>query len=129
MEITRRFAEFAHDTRFETLAPEVVTAARRAILDTLASAIAGSVEPAARIALDVAQRLGGNPQATVIGSDARLSTAQAALVNGVAAHALDYDDVNYSLRGHPSAPILPAVLALGEQTGASGADVLAAFVV
>jgi 2-methylcitrate dehydratase PrpD len=129
MEITCRFAEFARDTRYETLPPAVVTAARRAILDTLASAIAGSVEPAARIALEVERGFGGNPQAAVLGSDVRLSAAQAALVNGVAAHALDYDDVNYSLRGHPSAPILPAVLALGEHTGASGADVLAGFVV
>jgi 2-methylcitrate dehydratase PrpD len=128
MEITREYARFATGLRYEALSAEVVEAARRAILDTLAAALAGSIEPATRIVLETAKLLGGACQASVIGSDERLSVTQAALVNGVAAHALDYDDVNYSLRGHPSAPVLPAVLALAEHTDASGAEALTAFV-
>lgn len=127
--VTRTLARFASRTRYDDLPPEAVDAAKRALLDTLACAIAGADEPTTRIALDVARELGGHEQATAIGSGARLSVAQAALVNGVAAHALDYDDVNYSLRGHPSAPVLPAVLALAEHRGASGAEALAAFVI
>jgi len=129
MEITRGYAEFVSRTRYEDLPVEVVDAVKRAIVDTVATTIAGSVEPAARIALSVAQRFGGSEQATVVGTDARVSVAQAALVNGVAGHALDYDDVNYSMRGHPSIPVLPAVLALAEHTGATGRQAIAAFAV
>lgn len=128
MEITRGFAEFTSRMRGGGLPEQVVEAGKRAILDTLAAATAGSIEPATRIALEMVQELGGTPQASVIGSGARVNVAQAALVNGVAAHALDYDDVNYSLSGHPSAPILPAVLALAEHGGATGREALVAFI-
>ncbi|HEY7293731.1 MAG TPA: MmgE/PrpD family protein, partial [Dehalococcoidia bacterium] len=128
MEITRGYARFVTETGYERLGDAAVTAAKRAILDTLAVTIAGSVEPAARIALDLVRALGGSLQATVIGADERVSVTQAALVNGVAGHALDYDDVNYSLGGHPSVPLLPAVLALAEQLGAGGREALRAFV-
>jgi 2-methylcitrate dehydratase PrpD len=57
-----------------------------------------------------------------------LPVLSAALVNGTAAHALDYDDVNLAMPGHPTAAIMPALLALGEETHASGADLMAAFV-
>ncbi|HLZ70097.1 MAG TPA: MmgE/PrpD family protein [Dehalococcoidia bacterium] len=128
MEITRGYARFIGETGYEQLGDDVVTAAKRAVLDTLAATLAGSVEPAARIALELARALGGSPQATVIGAGERVSVAQAALVNGVSGHALDYDDVNYSLNGHPSVPVLPAVLALAEHLGASGRAALRAFV-
>src|SRR5579863_873981 len=52
----------------------------------------------------------------------------AALINGTAAHALDFDDVSNSLGGHPSAPILPAIFAVAETRECSGADFIAAYV-
>ena len=55
-------------------------------------------------------------------------SASAAIVNGAASHALDFDDVNLAMPGHPSVAILPALLALAEERGSSGADVLTAFV-
>ena len=58
----------------------------------------------------------------------RLPAASAALINGAAAHALDFDDVNLAMPGHPSVAILPALLALAEERGSSGKDVLTAFV-
>ena len=58
----------------------------------------------------------------------RLPAAAAAIINGAAAHALDFDDVNLAMPGHPSVAILPALLALAEERGSSGADVLTAFV-
>ncbi len=58
----------------------------------------------------------------------RVIPSQAALINGSASHALDYDDVHLGLNGHPSAPVLPALLALAEQYHASGRDVLTAFI-
>ena len=74
------------------------------------------------------QEEGGRPQATVLCDGLRACAAQAALCNGTLAHALDYDDVNLNINGHPSAVFLPALLALGESTDASGADLLVAFV-
>jgi 2-methylcitrate dehydratase PrpD len=57
-----------------------------------------------------------------------LSPLDATIVNGVAGHALDYDDVNNTIGGHPSVPILPAIIALGEMLGASGKDLLLAYI-
>src|SRR5215831_8563848 len=71
---------------------------------------------------------GGAPQASVIGHEGRLPALSAALVNGAAAHALDYDDVNMAMPGHPSVAILPALLALAELNGSAGRDVITAFV-
>ena len=71
---------------------------------------------------------GGRESATVFGHAERLPAASAALINGAAAHALDFDDVNLAMPGHPSVAILPALLALAEERGSSGADVLTAFV-
>jgi 2-methylcitrate dehydratase PrpD len=126
--ITSAIAEFASRTGFADLPSEAVTQAKRAILDTLGVAIAGSVEPCARIAADVVRADAGRPVSTVIGQGFAAPARAAALVNGVAAHALDYDDVNSSMRGHPSPPLLPVLLAAGEETGATGAALIEAFV-
>jgi 2-methylcitrate dehydratase PrpD len=64
----------------------------------------------------------------LLGHPGRLPTPSVAIVNGAAAHALDFDDVNLAMPGHPSVAILPALLALAEERGSSGADVLTAFV-
>ena len=128
MEITRKLATFAVETTYADLPNEAVTQAKRAILDTLGVAIAGSVEPCARIAAEVVQAEEGRPVASVIGQGFAAPARAAALVNGTAAHALDFDDVNESMRGHPSPPLLPALLAVGEETDASGRRLIEAFV-
>jgi 2-methylcitrate dehydratase PrpD len=71
--------------------------------------------------------LGGNPHARVIGADFKTSSPNAALANGTMAHALDYDDV--VVMGHPTAALLPAILALGEEAGTSGKAVLESLVI
>lgn len=128
MEITRTLAEYVVRTGYADLPEEAVTQARRAVLDTLGVMLAGSAEPCARIAAEVVAGEGGKPVATVIGQGFAAPTRGAALVNGTAAHALDYDDVITSMRGHPSPPLLPAVLAAAEETNASGRDLIAAYV-
>jgi 2-methylcitrate dehydratase PrpD len=78
--------------------------------------------------LDEMAEAGGSSQASVVGHSARLPALSAALVNGAAAHALDYDDVNMAMPGHPSVAILPGLLALAERKGSSGREVITAFV-
>jgi 2-methylcitrate dehydratase PrpD len=98
------------------------------VLDYVACALAGAQEDLTAILLAEMQEQGGTGTATILGHRVQLPVAAAALVNGTAAHALDYDDVNLAMPGHPSVAILPALLALAEERGATGAAVLTAFV-
>ncbi len=107
---------------------EAIQAAKQGLLDTLAVILAGAQEPVAVAAADVARRLGGAPQASRIGTGERTSPDRAALINGAAAHALDYDDTQPSVGGHPSAVLIPAVLAVAEAEGSSGAAILEAYI-
>ena len=75
------------------------------------------------------EETGGNPDATIIGFDRKTTAPLAALVNGTFAHALDFDDSNDSLMGHPSGVILATVLALGEKLVSSGEAILESFVI
>ena len=99
-----------------------------AVMDTVGVALAGTGEPAARIVRDAITRAGEAP-CSVWGSAARASVPDAAFANGTAAHALDYDDMCFVSLAHPSAPLVPAVMAAGERAGASGRAVLDAYVV
>ena len=100
--------------------------ARHCLLDWLGVALAGAAEPAAAI---LARESGTDAgEATLVGRRERAPASLAALVNGTAAHALDYDDVHLALPGHATVPVASAVLALGERLDASGAEVLAGIV-
>ncbi|MFQ5625650.1 MAG: MmgE/PrpD family protein [Methyloligellaceae bacterium] len=101
--------------------------AKHALLDWLGCAIAGQGEPLTGILRE--EFAGGNDNAcTLIASGRRASLHHAALINGAASHALDYDDVNRRLHGHPTVCIAPATLALGETLSSNGRDVLTAFI-
>jgi 2-methylcitrate dehydratase PrpD len=126
--VTAELARRAASLRPDDLPEEVRLLARQCVLDWLAVTLAGSREPLSGILLAEAEEQGGAPAATVIGHRLKLPTQQAALVNGAASHALDYDDVNMTMGGHPTAPLLPAVLALAEARGVGGAQAIAAFV-
>ncbi|MPY91956.1 MAG: MmgE/PrpD family protein [Acidimicrobiia bacterium] len=126
--LTDRVVERVRGRSFDDLPADVVLVAKQCALDWLAVSLAGSREPVARIVRDEVLDQGGSAQATLVGSGDRVAAGQAALVNGTAGHALDYDDVVSTFLGHPSAPVLPAVLALAERRGASGRSALAAFV-
>jgi len=126
--LTEFLAFRATNLRYEDIPEPARALARQCILDYFGVAIAGADDPLVRIVLDEMVEAGGAPQACVIGHAARLPALSAALVNGAAAHALDYDDVNMAMPGHPSVAILPGLLALAELTGASGREVISAFV-
>lgn len=99
--------------------------ARHALLDYCACAIAGSRQPLSDKIIGIHGGSDGTG-CTVAGREVTASPMDAALINGTLAHALDYDDVNSRGRGHPSVAIVPAVLALAEDRGASGRETLLA---
>jgi 2-methylcitrate dehydratase PrpD len=102
--------------------------ASAAILDTVGVTLAGAVEPAARIARSVAAQESAGAS-IVFGAAERLSPSAAALANGTAAHALDYDDMCFVSLAHPSAPLVAGAVAAAEAAAASGAALLEAYAV
>ncbi|MBI3968130.1 MAG: MmgE/PrpD family protein [Chloroflexi bacterium] len=129
MSVTERLARFALDLRLEDLPEPVREAARLRVLDTLAVGLAGVPEECTRIAADVVGELGGKPAATLWGQRERTSAPQAAFVNGVASHALEYDDITSSAVTHTSACAVPAMLAMVEMLGGSGRHLVESYVV
>ena len=127
--VIEQLAAYATAESFDKLPAAAVRAARLALLDTLGVTLAGSVEATATRARMLISHRRGAEEATVIGTPLRVCVEDAAFVNGTAAHALDYDDVNASLSGHPSAPILCSTLAIAERAGSSGSALVIAFVV
>ncbi len=125
---TARLASAARSVTFDELPEDAVELAKHCLLDWLGVSLAGAREPLAQILAD--ELVGGSSQgeATLVGRPERATAHVAALVNGAAGHALDFDDTHLGMMGHPTAPVAPAVLALGERLDASGADALTALV-
>ena len=119
--------EFAARARVEELPPPAVEVARLALLDWWGVTVAGATEPVSR-RLGAVVREGTGP-VSVLGTTRRASPVTAALLNGTAAHALDYDDTHLDLPGHLTAPIVPGLLALAESRHLGGRPLLAAFAV
>lgn len=130
MNSTSTLAAFAAELDLRGVDEVVRHEAKRALLDHLGVALAGSTDPGVDALLGVAHQVGSTAQATVIGRPDRLGVPWAALLNGYEAHVLDYDDTYNPGRTtvHGSAPVWPAVLALGEDLAIDGATALTAFV-
>lgn len=108
--------------------PEAVETSKQAILDTLGVTLAGAGTEVTRTVHDTVRPLSAPGPALVFGQDQRIDLLNAALVNGTASHALDFDDCSNSMGGHPSAPVVPALWALAEDRGGSGRAFLAAYI-
>lgn len=122
--------ELAHritSQRFADLPPQAVYWAKVGILDTVGTTLAGCHEDTACLAAR-ALAPGAGPS-LLFGHSRRVSALEAALINGAASHALDFDDCNNTIGGHPSAPVLSALFALADDIGASGQDFMTAYVV
>jgi len=105
-----------------------VHAAREGVLDFLASAFPGPADPAWHRLRGVLPQAGG--PARVIGQATTADAASAALLNGYAGHALDFDDVHSSVRGHPGTVLLPALFALADTLpNATALDLIDAYIV
>ena len=127
MNVTRRIAEYVNATDIEDFPPDAIEAARGAIMDCLACMLAGSRESLSDILCRYVAAESSAPVASVVGRGFRTSAANAALVNGAMAHALDYDDITQITKTHPTAVLLPASLAAAEETGATGKDMLLGY--
>jgi 2-methylcitrate dehydratase PrpD len=125
MNESRLLAETIAKTTWQDLPPEVVEYTRRAVLDWLGSALAGSIEWPARIVQDFVSSLGRSEEATVFGAG-RSSAAGAALANGAASHILEFDDVHKGSTLHGGAPVISAALAVAERQRASGREFMLA---
>lgn len=125
---TGRLAAFAATLELERIDPRVVETARLSLIDTVGVMIAGATDGLANSAAAHAVATRGRGPCRIAGQAGGASALAAALANGVAAHALDFDDTLYEGMTHPSAAILPAVLAAAEQRRAGGGAVLAGFV-
>jgi len=112
---------------YESLPAPALTVARQCVLDWIAVTLRATDEPLVRMLYEQAVEDGGAPKSSLLGRNQRVSARQAALINGAASHALDYDDVNIRMTGHPTVAVLPAALALAESRGASGKALIEAF--
>ena len=121
-------AEFAAGLRYNDIPPSVRELAKLLILDALGCGLAATGYDFARATLAGAQALGGDGPCAVIGNSARLPLRDAALVNGVLLHGLDFDDSNFLGILHPTVACLPAAMGVGQLRGASGQDMLTAYV-
>lgn len=121
--LLERLADAARGITFESLPAEALGTAREAILDTVGVTLAGAGEDCTAIVRDV---VGGGSGASLFGGGTA-RPLDAALVNGTAAHALDFDDCSNTMGGHPSAPVVPALWALAEVEDADGRRFLAAY--
>ncbi|MGV6873485.1 MmgE/PrpD family protein [Pseudochelatococcus sp. B33] len=132
--ITQELSRRASELNFDELPDDVARWAKIAIADTVGVMLAGAHEPAVELArrtLGIAGNDGaGNDRiCRVLGHrDFRTSALNAALLNGVASHVHDFDDCSIILDGHPTVPMVPAILALAEQHDHTGRDVIEAYV-
>jgi len=119
LDITRQTANFVAGLKLSDLSNRCREAARIGIIDCVGVMIAGAAEQPVRIVSAMVPASTQNDGAPEMPSGRNLAASDAALVNGVAAHVLDYDDV--ALAGHPSAVLVPATLAEGWSLDSSGA--------
>lgn len=126
--LTETLARLVVETRTEALSETMLDRANAALNDTIGCAIAGSGSEVARKALSYARSVEAAPRAAIWGSEERTSPAEAAFVNGISAHALDFDDSLPSLKGHPSALLYAVGHAVAETKRISGRELLAAYV-
>jgi 2-methylcitrate dehydratase PrpD len=126
--VTSLVARRAAECDYALIPAEIRAVARQCFLDWFAVTLAGSREELSQIMAAEAALEGEGGSATLVGIGRKAAPLLAALVNGTASHALDYDDVHLSYLGHATVALVPAILAAGESLGASGRDLLTAFV-
>ncbi len=125
--VTQTLAEFASKITFDDLPQEVIHQTKRLICDSIGCTLGGYSSEKGRIARNFVKSLGGNPEATIIGSGDRTSLTNAAFANANLGNAIDSDDT--ILMSHPAVPTIMAAIPVAEKKGASGKDLITAVAV
>jgi 2-methylcitrate dehydratase PrpD len=125
---TEAVSRFVTELEYDVIPKEAVDRAKRQILDVIGVALAGSTQQVGKLAARFVQKPGGTSECTIWGTDMRSSPPQAAFVNGIFSHALDYDD-RWLPGAHPTAVTFPASLAVAESLRSSGRTLLVAQMV
>lgn len=134
--LTKYIVEFVKSTQFNDLPADVIELGKKSILDGLGLALAGARAENGKLFREYVASIGlPNSGATVMGTNNKLTPRFAAFANGLAIHVEDFDDTQlavgkdrvYGLLTHPTAPVLPAALALSEVSGGSAKDFLVAY--
>jgi 2-methylcitrate dehydratase PrpD len=127
--LTAKLGSFIAEADAKMIPDEAFEHAKVAFMDWVAVTVAGKDDPLVKKLVAYADAMGGNEQATILGHNVKKSVSQAALINGSASHALDYDDTLASFLGHPSVTLFPSLLALAEWQDKSGEDLLTAYLI
>jgi 2-methylcitrate dehydratase PrpD len=126
--VTQTLARYLVAAKFEDLPEAIRTEAARSLLNWVGVAVGGSRHEAVEIALATVAPFAGPPQAAVLGRKERLDIMNAVLLNGISSHVFDFDDTDLTTAVHPSAPVVPVLLALAEYRKVSGRDFINAMV-
>src|SRR5262245_63040612 len=126
--VTAEIARRAAAMTWRDLPDDLLERTKQCLLDWFAVTIAGAQEELTNILVREAIDDGAKGPATLVGRGEKTLPSTAALINGAASHALDYDDVNFAMHGHPTVTVVPALLALGEQKKASGRLFVESFI-
>ena len=129
MSFSESLAEYVKSIRCGELSEQILENATDSIIDGFGVMCAGTSEPVSRVMKEYLSEFGGDPMATVFGKGSfKSDIVSAALANSTAAHVCDYDDMSIVLNGHPTAILLPALLAVGEYENRSGSELMEAYV-
>ena len=125
--VSQAIADFVTGFDLKTVPQPVIERARAVFIDTVGVMLAGSHEEAAHLIVAMVKAEGAAPQASIVQESLRASPQLAALANGVAAHAMDYD-FTY-MRAQAIAALIPAILPVAETTKATPSEIVSAFIV
>jgi 2-methylcitrate dehydratase PrpD len=126
--VTAEIAKKAAHLAWTDFPDDLVERTKQCLLDWFAVTVCGAQDELTDILVREAMEDGAKGGASLVGRNEKTLPSAAALINGAASHALDYDDVNFAMGGHPTVTVVPALLALGEQTGASGRLFIESFI-
>lgn len=129
MSIENQIASFIYEFSIKNISDEAILTVKRSIIDSLGVSIAGVDEESTKIVSEIIKEKSNKGSARVICGGYKTSSIDAALINGVSLHVLDFDDTGAYTQGHPSAPILPAVMALAEENNLDGRSIIEAYIV
>jgi 2-methylcitrate dehydratase PrpD len=125
-DVTGRLARYMVAARDRALPPDALRETRHRVLDTIAAMVSGARLKPGEMAIKYVRTLGGTPEASVLTTDFRTSAVNAALINGMLAHADETDDFEPATKAHPGCSVVPAALAIAEREGRSGQEFLTA---